>query len=587
MTRARAGWLAGAWLVAAGCATAPPQPVLKEGPVERSKAETPEVPYSAPPPKEAAAAEGQPAAGGATVVKPVPAPDSTVTASPAEVPPPPREVTDGAILSAFQRALEASNKGDVLTAERELKDVVGRNGQLDYGWTNLGVLYERQALPDQAEIAYKKALVLRPDQELAWDYRTRLNCRAGRASQIEGELRAGILEHPAALGLRTALVYALIYQGKYEPAAGEAKKVLKADERNVRAMQLLAQVYFREGKNELAKMVLENARAIDSNDAGTQNALGLVFLALKAKPAALEAFRQAATLRPDFAEAKNNYGALLNESQDFENAVHELEGAVNAAPDFVAARLNLGNAYRGKQELAKAISQYRQVLRLKPALNETYFNLAILHLDSELPNVDNIERLKTAISYFEQYRDKGGRDERVDQYLKDANKGIEKEERRKEREKKDALKRVEREASEKKKAEEDRVAAEKKAAEDSADKAKKDAEAKVAAEKKAAADAESAAKAQAAAEKKSAAEAEAAAKREAADKVKADKKAAVEAADKAKADAEAKKKAAADKKAQEAAAKKGGAVAPASKLGDDDETPKPPPSSGKLGEDEK
>ena len=47
-----------------------------------------------------------------------------------------------------------------------------------------------------------------------------------------------------------------------EAAANEAKKVLKADEHNVRAMQLLAQVYFKESKVELAKMVLENARAI-------------------------------------------------------------------------------------------------------------------------------------------------------------------------------------------------------------------------------------------------------------------------------------------------------------------------------------
>ena len=37
-------------------------------------------------------------------------------------------------------------------------------------------------------------------------------------------------------------------------------------------------------------------------------------------------------------------------------------------------------------------------------------------------------------TYFTQYKDKGGKDDRVDQYMKDANKGIEKEERRRERE---------------------------------------------------------------------------------------------------------------------------------------------------------
>jgi tetratricopeptide (TPR) repeat protein len=241
------------------------------------------------------------------------------------------------------------------------------------------------------------------------------------------------------LGPRTALVYLLLQQGQFDASGNEAKKILKGDERSVRAMQLLAQVYFHQSKYELAKMVLENARAIDPNDAATYNALGLVSMSLKARAAAFENFKQAVALKSDFAEAKNNLGAMLNESQDYESAARELEGAVNSAPDFAAARLNLGNAYRGRQEYGKALSQYKQVLRLKPELTDTYYNLAILHLDSEIPNLDPVDRLKTAIAYFDQFRQKGGKDDRIDQYLKDANKGIEKEQRRQERERKEQL----------------------------------------------------------------------------------------------------------------------------------------------------
>jgi tetratricopeptide (TPR) repeat protein len=115
---------------------------------------------------------------------------------------------------------------------------------------------------------------------------------------------------------------------------------------------------------------------------------------------------------------------------------------VNAAPDFVEARLNLGNAYRGKQELTKALSQYKQVVKLKPDLADTYYNLAVLHLDSELPNMPAADRLQAAIAYFDQYRQKGGKDDRIDQYVKDARKGIDKEQRRVERERKDQLKKA-------------------------------------------------------------------------------------------------------------------------------------------------
>jgi tetratricopeptide (TPR) repeat protein len=300
------------------------------------------------------------------------------------------------------------------------------------------VVYERQALPGEAERAYRKALELNPDQEEAWNNLARLYCRTKRSAQIETELRARLERSPNAFGVRTALIFTLIQGQKYEAAAIEAKRVLKSDERNIRALQLLAYVYQREGKQELAKMVLENARAIDQSDPATYNALGLVNLALKSRPAAMENFKQAVSLKADFAEAKNNLGAMLNEAQDYDAALKELEGAVNAAPDFAEARLNLGNAYRGKQEAAKALSQYQQVLRIRPDLTDTYYNLAILHLDSELPSLGTVDRLKAAIAYFDQYREKGGKDERVEQYLRDATKGIEKEQRRLEREKKAA-----------------------------------------------------------------------------------------------------------------------------------------------------
>ena len=98
-------------------------------------------------------------------------------------------------------------------------------------------------------------------------------------------------------------------------------------------------------------------------------------------------------------------------------------------------------------------------MELDPTLADTYFNLAILHLDSDLPGVDTIERYNKAIAYFTTYKEKGGTDERVDQYLKDAAKGIDREQRRREREKKDQLRKAEKEAEAAKQAEAAKAAA--------------------------------------------------------------------------------------------------------------------------------
>ena len=384
--------------------------------------------------------------------KPVPtapAAQPQATAAPAQpngLPPlkvTPPATTDARARESFARAVRLAQAGDIAGAERALQDVLERDPRLDHAWTDLGVLAERKGDLASAERDYRQALAIAPDEEAAWDFLARLLCRQNRAPEVQQLASARCSVAPTASGPRIALTFALLQQNQPQAAEAEAKKVLKEDERNIRAMQLLSQAYFRQGKYELSKLVLENARAVDGADAATHNLLGATLLKLKQRPLALEEFRAAAQSRPDFAEARNNYGVMLVEAGDFDGAVRELEAAVALAPDFIPARLNLGNAYRGKLELQQAEAQYQKVVQLQPALADTYFNLAILNLDSELPGVDTVDRMNRAIAYFKTYRDKGGTDDRVDQYLKDAAKGIDREQRRREREKKDQLRKVE------------------------------------------------------------------------------------------------------------------------------------------------
>ncbi|WP_163866751.1 tetratricopeptide repeat protein [Myxococcus eversor] len=381
----------------------------------------------------ASAPETRPAPEAAT-----PAPvDANSKPTPVVVEPPPRSAAQD-----FDQAVAIARAGELTAAETALRALVTQNPKLDYAWTNLGIVQERLGKHEDAERSYRQALAVAPEQESAWDCLARLYGRTDRSAALETELRGLVEAKQDSVPLRTALAVTLLQQKKLGPAAAEAKQALRLEERHTRAMQVLAQVYYREGKHELARMVLENARDIAPGDAATRNALGLVYLALKVGPQALEEFKEAAKLRPDFAEARNNFGALLNEAQDYPAAVTELEAAVRAAPDFAAARLNLGNAYRGQGEFERAKAEYEQVLALRPGQADPFFNLAILFLDVEPPGVDPVQRYKTAITYFERYEAQGGRDERIPQYTKDARKSIEREERRLERERKDQLRKA-------------------------------------------------------------------------------------------------------------------------------------------------
>src|SRR5207237_10107879 len=119
----------------------------EQRPDQTPAGETPEVPYEPKKPAaqptvatangaETPAAGGQrEQLGGATVVKTVPAPSSEVKAAPEEAPAPPvqpKQSFNPQAVAFFNRAVESSNKGDVTSAEKDLKDATTFDSKMDY-----------------------------------------------------------------------------------------------------------------------------------------------------------------------------------------------------------------------------------------------------------------------------------------------------------------------------------------------------------------------------------------------------------------------------------------------------------------------
>jgi Tfp pilus assembly protein PilF len=204
-------------------------------------------------------------------------------------------------------------------------------------------------------------------------------------------------------------------------------------------------------------MVLENARAIDDRDPAVWNRLGVLELSLGNRAQALESFKTAAALGPDYPEARANYGALLADAEDFSGAVIELEAAARYAPRTAGVFVNLGNAYRGTQQFDRAEAAYRRALELDPSLTDVEFNLAVLYLDGDRPGTPALTRLEQAVAFFDAYERKGGQEAKIAEYRKDAAKAIERERKRLAREERDRLRR---EAEARKKEEEARKEAE-------------------------------------------------------------------------------------------------------------------------------
>ncbi len=382
--------------------------------------------------------------------------DLATPAGAAPSPPPPRpKLTPEAERRAraqFEHAVTLQGRGDLEGAAAAF-DAARRSGaDLPWAGFNAGLLQERLGSPARAVTAYEETLESFPGFAPAAQNLVRLWLRQGRPlDQVERELRER-LGRADGVALRVGLAEVLLTAGKNDAAEEECKKALKADEKCIPAMIALANAYAGKKRFELARMVLENARLLDGRDPAVWNRLGFVEMALGNRPQAIENFKTAASLRPDYPEAHANYGAILADADDFTGAAQELELAVKYAPGSAGTWLNLGNAYRGLQAFEKSEAAYRKALELDPKLNDARFNLAVLYLDVARDGLPTLQRLEQGLAWFDQFEKEGGKEPRVAAYRKDTAREIDRERKRLAREEKDRLRK---EAEARKKAEED------------------------------------------------------------------------------------------------------------------------------------
>jgi tetratricopeptide (TPR) repeat protein len=352
----------------------------------------------------------------------------------------------------FAHAVKLQGLGDLEGASAAFEAARRSGAELPWAGFNAGVLQERLGHADRASAAYEATIEAFPGFAPAAQNLVRLWLRQGRPlDQVERELRDR-LARADGVALRVGLAEVLLSGKKNDAAEEECKKALKADEKNIPAMVALANAYAAKKRFELARMVLENARQVDETDPAIWNRLGFVEMALGNRPQAIDNFKTAASLRPDYSEAHANYGAILADADDFSGAAQELELAVKYAPRSAATWLDLGNALRGLQAFEKAEAAYQKALQLDPSLNDARFNLAVLYLDVARPGLPTLQRLEQGLTWFDEFEKNGGKEPRVGAYRKDTAREIDREKKRLVREEKDRLRK---EADAKKQAEEE------------------------------------------------------------------------------------------------------------------------------------
>lgn len=103
--------------------------------------------------------------------------------------------------------------------------------------------------------------------------------------------------------------------------------------------------------------------------------IGNVYRATQQLDEALHSYKTALSLRPDFAIAHGNHAACLYDVGDIHGAIKGFKHAIHLEYNYPDVHNNLGNAYKSLNRIDEAIQCYRTALQLKPVSTElSYFS---------------------------------------------------------------------------------------------------------------------------------------------------------------------------------------------------------------------
>jgi len=247
---------------------------------------------------------------------------------------------------------------------REVAEVLGLPSSTILSWTRSGLLTPERGAKGAYLFSFQDIVLLRAAKELLDSdvpaRRVRAALEALREQLPVGRPLSAV--HISAVGER---VLVRDEGSVWEPDSGQ----LRID---------FAVAEVAEAAEPVARRVMaeSSGEAEMSADDWYNTALDLEAVAPES---AMEAYLEAIELEPGHADAHVNFGRLLHEHGDLEEAERHYRTASAADPESGRARYNLGVALEDQGRADEAMGAYKDALRVDAGLAVAHFNLSRLH----------------------------------------------------------------------------------------------------------------------------------------------------------------------------------------------------------------
>jgi tetratricopeptide (TPR) repeat protein len=316
----------------------------------------------------------------------------------------------GQTLTAAERLMRARSLyelGQHEAGRRELDALLGESSLYPEAAVAFSK-WEGQRYPAEAQRQLSRALRFAPGSYELLATLTRLEVETGQADRALrrlDEVVASQLAVPRVLLLRAQL---LAMAGKPGRAETDALKAFEADPQLPGAVDLLFEIYERQGKLTEALGSFEEAESVGVLHPGARVLLGRLYLSQGLREEARATYEKVIEVDPENAAAKNDLAYLLAvEGRDLARAQTLAEEAQRALRDQPEAIDTVGYVYLRRGQHEAALSQLQRAIALAeaqrgeaPATFHYHVGLTLSALDRDAEAVAAFERALALDSGF-------------------------------------------------------------------------------------------------------------------------------------------------------------------------------------------
>jgi len=174
-------------------------------------------------------------------------------------------------------------------------------------------------------------------------------------------------------------------------------QLLTQNPNDVKAMNAMAMYYFKKGRIDASKYLLNKAISVNANAGEAYSNIGLIHLANNEPREAIKAFRKALDLNSNDSIAAANAGSIYVAEKDYNKAVSVLSVAYNGGVRDAKTMNNYAVALTAVGKFDDANSIYQAAMKEQNNNREILLNYAILLIDHKnkyKEGMDVLNRLK-------------------------------------------------------------------------------------------------------------------------------------------------------------------------------------------------